>query len=45
VFFLFFFLVCSRCSPAQHYLRLGPHTVLTFLFWEKIKKAAEKAGI
>ena len=31
--------VCS------HYLRLGPHTLLTFLFWEQIKKAAERAGI
>jgi len=28
-----------------HYLRLGPHTLLTFLFWEQIKAAAERAGI
>jgi hypothetical protein len=20
-----------------HYLRLGPHTVLTFVFWERLK--------
>eukprot|EP01097_Dermamoeba_algensis_P009186 TRINITY_DN6373_c0_g1_i1.p1 TRINITY_DN6373_c0_g1~~TRINITY_DN6373_c0_g1_i1.p1 ORF type:complete len:246 (+),score=19.34 TRINITY_DN6373_c0_g1_i1:101-739(+) len=25
-----------------HYLRLGPHTVLTFVFWEQFKKLARK---
>ena len=27
-----------------HYLRIGPHTLLTFIFWEQIKAAAAKAG-
>ena len=28
-----------------HYLRVGPHTLLTFIFWEKLKSVANKAGI
>ena len=28
-----------------HYLRLGPHTILTFVFWEQLKQAATKFGI
>ena len=28
-----------------HYLRLGPHTILTFVFWEQLKQAATKMGI
>ena len=28
-----------------HYLRLGPHTILTFVFWEQLKQAATKIGI
>lgn len=28
-----------------HYLRLGPHTTLTFIFWEQLKQAATKFGI
>ena len=28
-----------------HYFRLGPHTLLTFVFWEQIKAAAARAGI
>ena len=28
-----------------HYLRLGPHTILTFVFWEQLKQAATKVGI
>ncbi|CAH0514845.1 unnamed protein product [Peronospora belbahrii] len=29
---------------AAHYLRLGPHTVFTFLFWEEVKKVAAELG-
>jgi solute carrier family 25 protein 34/35 len=28
-----------------HYLRLGPHTILTFVFWEKFKALAAKSGL
>lgn len=28
-----------------HYLRLGPHTILTFVFWEQLKAAATKVGV
>jgi len=28
-----------------HYLRLGPHTILTFIFWEQFKQIATKLGI
>lgn len=28
-----------------HYLRLGPHTVLTFMLWEQIKAFADEKGI
>ncbi len=27
-----------------HYARLGPHTILTFVFWEQIKKKAAENG-
>jgi solute carrier family 25 protein 34/35 len=27
---------------SAHYLRLGPHTVLTFVFWEQIKTVYDK---
>ena len=27
-----------------HYLRLGPHTILTFVFWEQLKQAADRLG-
>lgn len=27
---------------AAHYLRLGPHTILTFVFWEQLKRVAEE---
>ena len=27
-----------------HYLRLGPHTVATFVFWEQVKRLAEDHG-
>lgn len=27
-----------------HYLRLGPHTILTFLFWEQFKQMAANHG-
>lgn len=27
-----------------HYLRVGPHTTLTFLFWEQAKRLASQAG-
>ena len=27
-----------------HYLRLGPHTILTFVFWEQLKQAATRMG-
>jgi len=27
-----------------HYLRLGPHTILTFIFWEQLKQTATKLG-
>lgn len=29
---------------AAHYMRLGPHTVFTFLFWEEAKKLAAELG-
>ncbi|KAI9908021.1 hypothetical protein PsorP6_016498 [Peronosclerospora sorghi] len=29
---------------AAHYMRLGPHTIFTFLFWEEAKKLAAKFG-
>ncbi len=28
-----------------HYLRLGPHTLLTFIFWEQLKGMATRAGV
>lgn len=28
-----------------HYLRLGPHTVLTFVFWEQFKRLADGLNI
>ena len=28
-----------------HYLRLGPHTILTFVFWEQLKQAATKLSM
>ena len=28
-----------------HYLRLGPHTVLTFMLWEQIKAFADEKGL
>ena len=28
-----------------HYLRLGPHTILTFVFWEQLKQAATRVGL
>lgn len=27
-----------------HWLRLGPHTILTFVFWEQLKQTADKLG-
>ena len=27
-----------------HFLRLGPHTILTFVFWEQLKQAATRLG-
>lgn len=27
-----------------HYLRLGPHTVATFVFWEQLKRIATEYG-
>ena len=27
-----------------HYLRLGPHTILTFMLWEQIKAFADEKG-
>ncbi|RLN79031.1 hypothetical protein BBJ28_00007571 [Nothophytophthora sp. Chile5] len=29
---------------AAHYMRLGPHTVFTFLFWEQAKRIAAELG-
>ncbi|CEG49250.1 mitochondrial carrier family [Plasmopara halstedii] len=29
---------------SAHYMRLGPHTVFTFLFWEEAKKVASDLG-
>ncbi|CAI5744978.1 unnamed protein product [Peronospora destructor] len=29
---------------AAHYMRLGPHTIFTFLFWEEAKKLAAELG-
>lgn len=27
-----------------HYMRIGPHTIFTFLFWEQIKKVSAHFG-
>ncbi|CAH0490688.1 unnamed protein product [Peronospora farinosa] len=29
---------------AAHYMRLGPHTIFTFIFWEEVKKIAAELG-
>ena len=29
---------------AAHYMRLGPHTIVTFIIWEKAKKVAVEFG-
>jgi len=28
-----------------HYMRLGPHTILTFVFWEQFKAMAARRGL